>query len=502
MFFHSELMKGRKPMNKDLKENVRPALIYTASTVLMRLGQVALMPLLWHKLTLGDFGVVGVFEIVIGVLGPVWGLSLPASVSRMYCEWPKNERKNRLGTIWVANWGSIIVLGVSSMLLLWLVAPYAFPNIPFYPYIALGASYGILTSMRELVVAALRIKQMAWAYFAFSLVAFLLIVASVVVFVLVLDWGLYGYLVALNATGAVMAVVCAVIMIRISRPCVDWASIKEACHFSLPLVPSTLIRSLMGVTDRILLQHFVSMEALGLYSLCVKFTAVVDVAHSALKMSFGPFIYRTLSENKVTAPMRIGRMRIFYMVPVLAVGIGVAIFVRVFVTLAGQPAYYPLVTYVPLFAGLTVIGALNAYFGTGLFLSKRTGLLWIPAVMQFAVLITANLFLIPPFQLIGVVISRYLAVIVFTSVVILLSEKQYPIPTSWTKVGCLMAVLGTVIVLTFLTGARSGTAGLVFDACLFSGSALALLLIALGRNGAAILMQPLSVWSDFRRSAH
>jgi O-antigen/teichoic acid export membrane protein len=96
---------------------------------------------------------------------------------------------------------------------------------------------------------------------------------------------------------------------------------------------------------------------------------------------------------------------------------------------------------VPWLIGPALISTLSVYFAPGLFLAKRTDLTWIPQGTQLAVVLIAGLVLIPRFQLVGVVGSRYVSTLALFVVVYGLSQRHYPIATEWRPLALMSLLL-------------------------------------------------------------
>ncbi len=434
-----------------LKREAKHASVYAACALLTKLGQILLLPLFWEKLTLADFGVIGVTDILMGFLAPIWGLSLDASISRFYYEWPEAERRRRLGGIWLASWASILILGSLSILLIAFVGRWLFPEVPFAPYLVLGLTYAMLQKMRDTTFTTIRIIQKPLIYASYSAGVFVAFVTSSVYFVLIADQGLFGYLLALNVSELVMLLGCVGLMLRFSTPAIRNTGLRESLRFSLPLIPNAFIGNLSSVTDRFLLQRFAPVEALGIYTLALRFTGLIGLLHSGLKMSFAPFIFRTASVEGSTAPEKIGFVRLYYLLPLFIAGFAIVAYIRPFVRLVGQPQYLPVCDYVPLLLGPAILLTFNAYYASGLLLAKRTELLWIPTTVKLILLVATGVFLVPLYQLPGVVASQYITTTGFVVAGIILSQKYYYIPANWPQVISLSALLAFAIVAgTFL----------------------------------------------------
>jgi len=434
-----------------LKLESKRASVYTVSAFITQFGSFLVVPLFWQKLSPSDYGIIAVTEIIGAVLGVFFGLSLDASVTRYYYEWPEQERKQRVGAIWITSWISSIVLGCVSFFFLSRINHLLFRDVNFYPFIFLGLLNSILKSFMFVPFATIRIKQLPGLYSIISIASFVVQMSLSIYFILILDQQLKGYFIANIISNSIIAVVSGAIMIRFAAPCIRGGRLRESLKFSLPIIPADLVSSASSVVDRFVLQQFVSLETLGIYSISLKFTNLIVSFHSALKLSYVPFMVESLSKNLAKGIRDLAQMSLFYILPILMLGLVITAYTKDFVLLANRSAYLPVVQWIPWLIWPAILQTLNVYFTPGLFLSKRTDLMWLPAVIQMVVILASGMLLIPKYQMAGAVITRYCSAVVFFAISFVMSEKYFPIPVNWVKVLFLMVItVSGTIALSFV----------------------------------------------------
>jgi O-antigen/teichoic acid export membrane protein len=286
--------------------------------------------------------------------------------------------------------------------------------------------------------STIRIRRMPWLFAGYSLASFVCTVGLGVWFVVIQNQGLRGYLTASIIAAALTALFGAFVMLGVSRPCLTAPGLLAAFRFALPAVPSSLVSTAGSVLDRFLLNYFANLETLGLYSVSMKFVDLISGGiHPSLKMTFGPFMMKQYAENKDTGKDTVASITPFYLLPYFAAGLGLIYFIDPFVRLVDRPAYFGVATWVPWLVGIAILSNLYFYYTNGMFLANRTDLLFMPAVVQLGTLAIACAVLIPPYQLVGLVASRYLSAIAFLGLSLYLSQKVFPLPHKW---GALIAL--------------------------------------------------------------
>jgi O-antigen/teichoic acid export membrane protein len=426
-----------------LRAEARDALVFTGSTLVSRLGAFLLLPLFLSRLSPADFGILAVIAVVGAFQLLVGSLSLDLGVTRLYYEWPEAERRRNLGSIWVWNWVAMLGSGALFLVVMPFLAPFVFPDVPYEPWLPLGIVANTLSGLLVLPATTVRIKRLPWLFAAYSVGSFLVTGGLGLWFVLILGLGLSGYLASMIVANAALAAAGAVLMLRFSDPSLSSPGLRGALQFSLPALPSAVI-STVGVTlDRLLLAQFATLHTLGIYAVAMKFVELIGALHQSLKMTFVPFTMQHVAADVERGRQLVGSVIPFYLIPYLATTLGLVLFIGPAVRVINQPAYFPVVEWVPWLAGASLIGCLFVYFGNGLLLANRTDLLTIPAAAQVAAMAVTGILMIPTFQLAGVVATRYAGALVLFGSSLYLSRRVFRIDHRWSV---LLALAGTLIV--------------------------------------------------------
>jgi O-antigen/teichoic acid export membrane protein len=408
-----------------LKIESKDAATYTLVTFITGLGSFLMVPLFWSKLSPADYGIIAISEIIGGFFGGIAGLSLDQSQTRFYHEWPKDERKQNTGTLWLASWGSTIVIGIIISFLLFALSHYIFPEIDFYPFVFYGLIISVIGSFSSFPFATIRIMQLTKVYAWFRLTGFGIGIGLQIVFILFLDKGVIGYFYASIISGVIMLVMLTFLMINLTKIKFRFADLHEPLVFSLPMIPSTLIGNITGQVDRFLLQHYVDLNTLGIYSVSLRFAGLVNQLHAALKLSYGPFAYKTLIEAKDTGKIILSKMTTFYLFPLFVLVFATSIFIDDFIILTNQQTYKQIIDVVPFLAYITLISCLYIYIAPGIVLSKRTKLLIVPVLGHLIILIVIGLLLLPYFGIFGLLITKFVAGTTFLLVSLIISNRVY-----------------------------------------------------------------------------
>ncbi|TWW12145.1 hypothetical protein E3A20_03590 [Planctomyces bekefii] len=311
-----------------------------------------------------------------------------------------------------------------------LLRPYLFPAVEFYPYLFLGLVNSFLSSLSAIPYVVMRIKQLPKIFAALSIATFSIYALLGIVLIAHFDMGLNGYYMAQIASNGFSAVFFTALMLRWSRPCLRNPHLQESWKFAVPLLPSSIASSISSILDRFLFQRLGGLEALGLYSLGLKFVNIVMIVHSTLKLSYGPFFYKTLAEEK-DPKATIARVVDFYIFPYFMAGVAISIFVGQYVHWINKVAFFPIVQYVPFLISTAILSSLYTYYAPGIVLSKRTKLLMIPAVLQLVGIASGAYLLVPAFGVWGMIAAKILGASTYFGVAAFIGSRVFLLKFHW-----------------------------------------------------------------------
>ena len=110
-------------------------------------------------------------------------------------------------------------------------------------------------------------------------------------------WGVAGILWSDLAATTVFSASLLPILVRHARPALDRASLREVLAFGLPKVPHGFLVQVLNVSDRKILDLFVTRAEVGLYQTGYTFGTAVKFALSAFEPAWSPFVYGQLKKD-------------------------------------------------------------------------------------------------------------------------------------------------------------------------------------------------------------
>ena len=398
-----------------------------------------LIPLYTTYLAPAEYGINGSVTAVMAVLAILLTLSLESAVARLYYDFHTKEDRARY---FFTAWAFLTVFGLVVAVLLDLAGDglfrLAFRDIPFRPYgrLALWASYlGVASAIPNVMF---RVREQPRTFVFFSVSQFLLRIGLNIFFVVYLGRGVTGIFEATLIANAIYAVPYTWIAWRSMRPALDRPALRASVAYALPFVPHRLSNWVLNVSDRIVLENFVPLDALGLYTVGYRFGLTLAALLDAVNLAWVPFYFRTAKEEGGREVL--ARLVTYYVYVLVFVTLGTVLLSREVVYLMAAPRYHPSAAVVPPVAIAYGLHGLYLVMVSGPSYVKRTAQIPLFTGIAAVVNIAINLLLIPRYGMMVAAWSTLAAFLVRTLLITAFSLRVHPLPYDWRR----MALAGLI----------------------------------------------------------
>lgn len=257
------------------------------NTILFALGNIGskfivfiLMPLYTTKLTTSEYGISELVLTGTNLLIPFVSVSIQDATLRFAV-----SKENKSGEV-LKN--TILVLSFSSVIIILLK-----PVISIYAPIAPWSEYFVLISILYMIRNALSVYVKAInktkLYAVDSILYTVLLMTTNIVFLVKLNAGLKGYFVAIiiSTFSSIVFLCCAG---RLIKNCLDskinMALLKQMVFFSFPMIINNISWWIINSSDRIMIEHFESVEASGIYSVAAKIPSLLTTITSIFNQAW------------------------------------------------------------------------------------------------------------------------------------------------------------------------------------------------------------------------
>lgn len=382
--------------------------VYSLGEVLVSASGFLLIPLYTRVLTPTDYGVVGYVQVFLQVTVPILAVEFHGAQARYLFE--DHGTADELGrflftinafptVVAIAVFAPLTVLGVT---LRWTVGS---AGIPFWPYMTLVLWSALFTVLANNALGYYRALQRYAVATALQVGRFLGITGFTLFFVLVLDMGALGRIGGLFAGLLLFVFVSFAPYARHFRFQWDGAALRYALLFGAPLVIHALAATVHAVIDRFILERYVDLEQLGIYSLAFTVGNALNLFIVGFNRAFQPSYYRFMAEESDSADHHVVRSFTAWLLIISVVSIIGIVAGRPFLQVFAGPRF---VSAGPLFPWIILavfLGGFYYFFSAPLFYYKKTAILPLITGSSAIANIGLNLLFIPRFGAIGAIVA-------------------------------------------------------------------------------------------------
>lgn len=350
---------------------VKNSIIYAIGDIVPKLFSLITFPILTSYLDPADYGIVNYVNTLNTFLTIIGFLCLNTYYLVYYYKVDgEDAQKKLLGNL------SLFVIGLNLVLsiVLMFIGPFLFrsigSNIDFYPYIFLGVITNFFNILTILPSALYRVKERPGPLTLVNIIRSALTLGLTVVFVVVLHFKATGILITNVIVNGSFSVFFLYVTIKNSVFNINWTQLKEALLFSLPLVPSTIAGYLYTMADRILIDKYVNLTALGIYSTASTFALMLQVVTYGVYRAIEPYFFKTYGNENFYSNFTKVRNTLLYVCVFCASAL--SIFAKEFFDIMATEKYSECYFYVPIIIVGQIFAAMNMMYSTVLTARGKT----------------------------------------------------------------------------------------------------------------------------------
>lgn len=455
---------SQPPPDRSLWDLVRHTVVYGSGFVTMAAASLLLVPLYTHRLSVAAYGVLGLMLAFYGFMKQVYDLGFMNAVGRFYfdSEGEGEHREAALDGLRATSLSFLTGYGAVLTLILWL------PAAEWSHLLTQSSAHADLVRIVAVTLYAecltivpltlIRMQERSRLFVAIALVRFAATLALSLLFVVVLEWGVRGALLA-NAASVIAVLVPLLPGYRVfARVRPSRIVLREMLSFGLPFFPVLMSNWFIEASDRYLVGLFRGSTEVGYYVLSYKVAQGVSLVVGAFSMGWAPLRYRIAARPDAPAIYR--RLTNAYVLAAGVLTVGVAVFSRAIVAVIAPPSYGPAAGIVPLIAFSCALSGLYLMMVTGMGITKKTTpMAWIVGVAA-AVNILLNIPLIPRFGMAAAAVTTVLSSVIMTVGAWHYSQRVYPIPYDLRRLWRVTALATVVVAATVLLTPGTGLVGL------------------------------------------
>jgi len=435
----SELSLGR------LKELFRLTSIYSIGKIGVAVIGFALYPVYTQYLTPAQFGIIGLAVLVGSGSRHLFSLGTRAAAFNFYHRYEGEDREVFYTTLFVF----ITALSLGWLLVLEAVGPVLFQILfeeqLYDPYIRIVLLATALTATFHLIPKQrFRAAERAQLFVGMDLATTLTRHSIGLVAVIILSFGVTGYLLGQLAGAALVGLAGLVVIGRRMTPRLSAAMLRETLVYSLPMFPHFYSHFVISMADRVLLSQFSTLEAVGIYTIGYTLASALRMFISAANSAIMPEFARANEDD--TAFDRLADTSTYYLLFAAVVTVGFSLFMPMFINSFFSEEYHGAISILPWLA--------LGFFSVALYLvpmnvlsqtQRETRIVPILTIAAAASNIGLNLLLIPPLGIVGAAISTLGAYLLLATLVFLVSQRYHAVEYQYRRVGMVVASMVTIV---------------------------------------------------------
>lgn len=428
------------------KSLIKNTSIYALGDIIPRLIGFISLPILTRYLSPSDYGIVNYVTTLSTFLMAFGFLSINTYFLVFYfrCE-NANAQKKLLG-----NLSSFVILfNVLLVALLLLFGEYFFAllgsKIAFYPYIVIALFINFFTIFSVLPAALFRVLEKPLP------LTILNILRGIITFILTLILVIYFNYTALGVLYANLIVnfIFAFIFLYMVRDHIIWnlnfKQIKVVLAFTLPLLPGSIAYYLTTISDRILIDKYLSLNELGIYSTAAMIALILNIFSFGAYKAFEPYLFKNWGSEgfiKIFENIRNGFVYVL-LVGVLCLSVFSKEFFQIMTDVKFHSAYF----YVPMIIIGVYSSSLSMLYGTIITAKGKTKINSLVSVTGASISITLNMVFLPKYGLITAAIASSLSLTVMLFISIWYSQMKV---SHYKPIYSLLVVASAIYILVYI----------------------------------------------------
>lgn len=409
-----------------------------------------LLPLFTSILNPQDYGVSALINLAIALAGGLFALGSGVSVGQRYFE--REDAGHRASVIWT----SLGMLGVNAAILFSVVFVFSerlsvalFHSPGFSRHIGLAFFVLAVTTMVDPINILLRITNRASIFVTLTVVNTVLTAGTAVLSVVILKRGLLGLYEAGAVSASLYSACVIAVGLRLAQPSFNRGHLLPLLRVGAPLVLPVLGWYVIEYCDRYLIERFVGLAEVGVYTVGYTFGAAILLVVNAFYGSW-PGFFMPFMNKREESTVLFGKVLSYY-----TIGVGT---VCLILFLAAKPVIY-VMTAESFHAAYSVVGLIAfAYLLKGCYLIILPGLVFaartkLQAMIELsaaALNVGLNLLLIPLLQKEGAAAATVMAFVWMCVMGWRYSARELPVVYEWRRLGTFVGIFSVFAGLSFL----------------------------------------------------
>jgi O-antigen/teichoic acid export membrane protein len=388
------------------------ASIYSIGEVLTKASGFFLLPIYTRILTPYEYGIVGYLQVFLQLATILLAFGFQGAQTRFFYE--NRTDKGALGefmfTINITSMiiGVVIFLPVSILGKIqgWTIGA---QGIPMHPYMTVTFATILISIVRNNISGYYRMRQEYIKASILQVLTFFLTAGMTIFLVMTFEDGAYGKILG-NLVGYLGVVLIFIVfyarnfVFKFSK-----ASLSYAIGFGGPIVIHLLLSTIHNSIDRIMLEGYLSLESLGIYTIALSVSSAMQMFVTSFNQAYQPTYYQIMSSSTANAHITVVKTFKIWLLLITTITIGGIFLGGPFLTVFAGEKFAESSKILPFLLVSVYVGSFYYFFSSAIFYFKKTKLLPIITGSSAIINISLNFLLIPKLGMVGAAVATIIS---------------------------------------------------------------------------------------------
>lgn len=258
------------------------------------------LPIITRHVPPTDYGILTMVVAFTNLVSVIVSGQMESGVARIYFDYDSEKRKAYFSTLFYTTSGIACAVLIFFLFFgdVFIHILYSKNDIKFTPYFLLSVINMLFSMPVGITTAFFKVQEKVKDLLIISLIATAISTSLIIYFVAVKHMGLVGYFLGM-IIGSFVTYLIHVMYFRTNLIFkFETAMLLENLHFSLPVIPHALGGYLFMYSDIIILEKYVAIAVIGVYSIANKFAMLLKMITNAFGSAFSPIFMQT-SKNSI-----------------------------------------------------------------------------------------------------------------------------------------------------------------------------------------------------------
>jgi O-antigen/teichoic acid export membrane protein len=437
-------------MLKILKTTLKSTFIYSIGNLSSKLLGIILIPLYASKLSISEYGMLGMLEVTAQIVTAVMGMSLYNAFLRWY--WDKEFQKQQKAMFFTI----LVFVTAFSLFIIAALLPFKkqistllLESGEFSFLIILVFLVSALEALALIVSTLIRLQEKPGLFSALFVAKVLSSLSFTVYFIAFRGKKIDGIYEAQLIGLGVYYLMASGFVIRNIKLRLEIKVLREMLKFSYPLLLVGISGIILTISDRYILRFMSDLSSVGIYSLGFKISNTLRVfIIASVNLALHPIIFKLM--DYPDSRRIYSKIMTYYAYGLMFFALGLTLFGKEAIKFLAKanPSYWHSFEIVPLLTLAIFFSMLRDVALTGINISKRTQLSARVIIIVTALDIGLNILMVPFLGYIGAAIATFIAQTLYFVMIYYYAQKCYPIPY---ELGKVFKILLTGIAIYFIS---------------------------------------------------